>query len=681
MTAKNKSFRQDINGLRAWAVVAVILYHFGITGFSGGFVGVDVFFVISGFLMTGIIGSGLEKYSRVEMAKPFSVIDFYLSRARRIIPALLVLCLAVMISGWFFLSVEEYKTLSADAISALGFFSNINFWHGVDYFETSSHDRLLLHTWSLSVEWQFYLILPLFLLVAWRLRPGRAPLIIMITLALMLSLLLSITLSPIMPVAAFYLLPTRAWEMLSGGLVYFLANPLPLSARVKAVFEVSGFALIIAAVMLFNADSSWPGWRALVPVVGSMLVLVAARQGSLWSGTRPAQWLGDCSYSLYLWHWPLVVGLGYLQRQDNAVAIVVGLALTALLGGLSYRFVETPARTALGAMPKWRGAGVLLVATLVVALPMVLIFLDQGVPGRLPAQIEAVFNESMNVDPRRGECLVDESRHVPECTYGGNKLGAIVIGDSHAAAVIRSVEKALPDRNLYILGWTVIDCPTIAGVKRTYNSNRGCGEFVKQALSKQKKIPGNIPVIIVSRMSRYTSGPNEKNNIDELPPSFYVSSPYRHRNAAFLQEMREGVIRTACEFAATRPVYMVRPIPELKINVPTFMGRGLILGTPREVSVSLAEYREREAFAWETQDMAAKRCGVKILDPLPYLCRDGRCWGDINGLPVYSDDDHLNERGGGLLIPMFRRVFEDLAESYDGHSTHGMPSVGNHSGP
>jgi hypothetical protein len=126
--------------------------------------------------------------------------------------------------------------------------------------------------------------------------------------------------------------------------------------------------------------------------------------------------------------------------------------------------------------------------------------------------------------------------------------------------------------------------------------------------------------------------------------------------------MRDGIITTACEFAKTRPVYMVRPIPELKIDVPKTMGHALMLDQPSEVSISMEEYKQRHAYAWETQDLAAKRCGVKILDPTPYFCRDDRCWGDIKGMPIYFDDNHLSERGGSLLVPMFRQVFKDAAK-------------------
>ena len=669
MTIAGKSFREDINGLRAWAVISVIFYHFGITGFSGGFVGVDVFFVISGFLMVGIIVNALEKPERVKPAK--FILNFYLSRAWRIIPALLVLCLVLVIAGWFFLPPLEYKALGTHAISALGFFSNIEFWREAGYFDSESHDKLLLHTWSLSVEWQFYMILPLVLFAIWKIRSGRIPLIIMVALGLLLSLLLSIVISPIKPTAAFYLLPTRAWEMLAGGLVFLSANSLRFSDRYRKAIEGSGFALIIASIVLFDASSNWPSWRALVPVIGTMLVLAASRQGSLWSGTKIAQWLGSCSYSLYLWHWPFVVALAYLQRQEQAGAVVIGLALTLLFGWLSYRLIETSARASLARMPKLVGASALMATILLVALPSLVIRFQQGIPGRLPAEVEAVFNQVENKNPRMDECFVTDTYPTPECTYGGDKLGVIVIGDSHAGAMIRAVEKALPDKDLNVLDWTMASCPTILNIKQVGHSKYRCDEFVSQALIKHKTLPSDVPMIIINRTSSYVNGPNEPDRSSEVDtPVFYTNALKTSRTPEFFQEMHDGIIETACEFAKTRPVYIVRSTPELKVNVPKTMGRALLRGDHREVSISMEEYRQRNAFVSEAQDVMAERCGVKILDPLPYLCLDGRCKGDVDGMPIYYDDDHLSERGGILLVPMFRQVFQDAAMASETNGKH-----------
>ncbi|MBN3966985.1 acyltransferase [Pseudomonas gregormendelii] len=661
MKLRNNNFRDDINGLRAWAVVAVILYHFGVVGFTGGFVGVDVFFVISGFLMTRIIVKGIEGNSTAGSPKIFSILNFYSSRASRIVPALLVLCCFLILAGYFFLSETEYNSLSIEVLSALGFFSNILFWLSGGYFDSGSHEKPLLHTWSLSVEWQFYLILPVVILTVWKLRPGRSTLMIVMVLGFLSSLLLSIMVTPVMPNAAFYLLPARAWEMLAGGLVFLLAKDSHLSDQKKLWIEGCGFGLIIFSIAIFDAADIWPGWRAILPVFGTILVLIAARQHSIWTGSRAAQWLGNCSYSLYLWHWPFAVALAYLQQPESFGAISACLVLTLLFGWISYRFVETPARTKLTRLPQMRSFAVLLVAISFVAIPSFFINAYDGISGRFTSEVNSIFAEAKNKNPRIGECHVGDTKKVPECTYGGKNLGVIVLGDSHAGSFVRSIEKSIPDKSLHVLDWSLSSCQTVFGLKDKTNEKFRCKEFVDYALRKQQALASRAPIILINRYTVLFEGPNEPGPANLTPsPVKYVSAPYQSYNEELMMEMRSGVINTACEFAKTRAVYMMRPIPELKYNVPKGMARSLLIGDDhRRLSVTIEDYNKRNAFLLETQDMAARQCGIKLLDPLPYLCSEGVCWGDKDGLPLFYDDDHMNERGASLLIPMFREVFRE----------------------
>lgn len=263
-------FRADINGLRAWAVVAVVLYHFGVPGFGGGFVGVDVFFVISGLLMTSIVIDGLE-------GGTFSVRAFYMARARRIVPALIVLCAALLGLGWWLILPTDYQRLALHVVSSIAFVSNIVFWKEAGYFDVNSHDKWLLHTWSLAVEWQFYLVLPVVLLGLWKWRPGRGPAAWALVIGLVISLGLCIAMTQSKPSTAFFLLPTRAWEMLAGGCVYLMASRTMFAARHRLALEFCGFGLVAASIFSFDAHSAWPGWRALLPVLGSVMVLLAAR--------------------------------------------------------------------------------------------------------------------------------------------------------------------------------------------------------------------------------------------------------------------------------------------------------------------------------------------------------------------------------------------------------------------
>lgn len=361
-TKKTKpgTFRNDINGLRAWAVIAVVLYHFDIPGFSGGFVGVDVFFVISGFLMTRIIVSGIESGN-------FSFLQFYLARARRIIPMLLVLCFALLVFGWFWLPEQNYKLLATHVLNTLIFISNKKFWRESGYFDASSHEKWLLHTWSLSVEWQFYIILPIIIFVVWKFISYKAVKFTLFTLGF-LSLCLSIYASQNWPSAAFFLLPSRIWEMLAGGMAWWITRRTPIPDTLARYTEIIGIIFISASIVLFNSSITWPGINALLPVTGAILVLISARQKSIFTSNIVAQRLGTSSYSIYLWHWPIVVALTYLSLLDSFKWVLMALIATVILGELSLKLVENPSRKAFARLSTTSNLIYISLCTLVVSV-------------------------------------------------------------------------------------------------------------------------------------------------------------------------------------------------------------------------------------------------------------------------------------------------------------------------
>lgn len=664
MDIKKGNFRTDINGLRAWAVVSVILYHFGVFGFSGGFVGVDIFFVISGFLMTGIITKGLT--GSLNSDKRFSVLEFYISRAKRILPALIVLCLSVLALGWLVLLPQEYHTLGAYVISVLGFFSNIKFSRESGYFDVSSHENLLLHTWSLSVEWQFYVVLPLVMLGAWKLRPKISSLKALIVIGLFLSLYWSVAMTPHKPLIAFYLIKTRAWELLAGGVVFLWANSISMSPVIRKMFEWLGFMLIILSVIIFDQTSQWPGWRALIPVMGAVLVLVAARQGSWWTGTKLTQWLGDSSYSLYLWHWPIAVMMVFLNLKGHLLGVMFGLILTLLLGWFSYRYIEMPVRINLSEKPMFFTMSLMLSGIFVVGALGALVRWQDGFPDRVSLVTHAIFAEALNKNPRLEQCASQASgtsskdKPVPNCTYGHNGITrAVMIGDSHSSSLVTSFKAAIGNGD--VLQWTANACPLAIGIHSSIEKHK-CENFLVWVLKEAKKLPNDVPVVLVSRFSLYLYGPNE---ID--PPLMNLISLFGFDGADFKSEeyphkMREGVLKMVCELSKDREVYIVRPVPEQGLNVPMSMGRSMMFHVPTRISVSREQYNKRNALALETLDLAAKECGAKILDPVQYLCDEKACWGDADGLPIYFDDDHLNERGSRMLIPMFKTVAEQFSQ-------------------
>ena len=647
-------FRTDINGLRAWAVVAVILYHFGVPGFGGGFVGVDVFFVISGYLMTGIVLRGLERGN-------FSVIDFYMARARRIMPALAVLCATLMALGWFLLLPPDYKQLSTHSGYSLAFLSNIAYFKEAGYFDSASHEKWLLHTWSLSVEWQFYMLLPLVLWAAWRLKAGRAAQAWVLGAGFLASLAASVLVTQSNPSAAFFLLHTRAWEMIGGGLVLLLGQRLALSGASRQWIERVGLVLIAASIALFDKQSMWPGYLALLPVAASMLVVLANNR-STFTGNRAAQWLGDRSYSLYLWHWPVCVALVYAEAERMPLAIGAGMALTLLLGHVSYLMVETRTRVLLS-QHNVRAAAMLAASVLVVMAPALYAWRHAGVPGRFPAAVELAAAEAGNGHPRRANCHASTGAVSPQCHFGGDKTApaALLVGDSHASVLVSALAGAAPNASVTLL--TYSGCPYAPGMKlrdsvlaklpRTYQ----CSAFNDWVRARIAATPVSSPVVIAGRYAGVTMGINESR--DAVPaPAAYFSRQYDELTPALLREFSQNIVSTACEAAAGgRAVYLVRPIPEMGVDVPKVASRRMSLGMNGEVSIARADYDKRNGWVWDAQDEAARRCGVKVVDVTPALCRDGRCYGTRKGRPLYFDDDHLSEYGNSLLAPLFAPVF------------------------
>ena len=645
--------------------MAVILYHFGIPGFDGGFIGVDVFFVISGFLMTGIVTRGLEKGG-------FSFVGFYLARARRILPALIVLCAVLVPAGSFVLLPDEYRTLAAHVLYSLGFVSNIEYWQAAGYFDAASHEKWLLHTWSLSVEWQFYMVLPLLLWAAAKLRPGRAVLAWTSAAALLASLAASVLTTASSPTAAFFLLHTRAWELLAGGMVFFLAGRLAWGAPARRGLEFAGLAAIVASIALFDRESTWPGAFALLPVAGAMAVL-AANRTSAWTGNRIAQWLGDRSYSLYLWHWPIYVALAYLELRDDALALGAGLLLTMVLGHLSYVWVEVPGRRWLGGFRPLPSGAVLAALGAVAAVPALLVWAKQGVPGRFPAAVELTAAEAKNLNPRRNECGRSQGVSSPSCVFGGSDWKVIVAGDSHAAALVSSVAAAAGTPDAGVVQWTYSACVFVPGMipvkTHRFNEKSNCSGFNQWMIERLKTVPSTVPLVIAGRYARVAFGPVEDRHNVEVPEVRFSEVQYERTTPAFLAEFGKRVTDAACELAKTRPVFMVRPIPEMTVNVPRYMSRRMAWGMDAEVSIPMSQYMHRNGWLLAAQDEAAQRCGVKVLDPLPYLCRDGRCYASRDGRALYYDHGHLSEYGNKLLVPMFREVYRAIGTGGTGGAT------------
>jgi peptidoglycan/LPS O-acetylase OafA/YrhL len=649
---KGVNFRSDINGLRAIAVIAVVLFHFKITGFSGGFVGVDIFFVISGYLMTKIIYTKLEDNS-------FQLSQFYLARSRRIIPALACVCLLLLVGLWWVLPPSEMILFARQVATSITFVSNILYWRESGYFDVTSHEKWLLHTWSLSVEWQFYILYPVALLLVKRFLS-----IASVRWILLVAAFGSFALSAMLPLrwadAGFFLLPTRAWEMLAGGLIFLF--PRAFSKAQSIVLEILGFVLIVSSVVFLAPIAQWPGWQAMIPVIGAVMVIYAARNESIVTGNGVLQFIGTISYSLYLWHWPIYVGLYYLGAHESALWIIVGITLSILCAVGSYYVIETPSRSGVKLHQKTRwpasrflaGYGVLC-CTIAVAGFMIIFF--KGVPDRLSPIIVNADSEKSNKNPRQRECNVTVSQNPksPECIFGGNSksISLIVVGDSHANAMIAAVAEAVAKDDSGVLYLGADGCSYVHELSTRFFP--ACAKYNAGITSLITNDYPDIPVLVINRTTAALIGPNE----DSKPAISYIGG-IPSTEEKFSDLFKQSYIKTICDLAMHRTVYVLDPVPEMGINVPQALIRNkLFYQLETDIGISLQEYQRRHASVRSINREFAQSCGAKILDPAPYLCDDNMCWGSVGGRSLYYDDDHLSEYGNRRLVPLFSQIVID----------------------
>ena len=648
-------FRSDINGLRAWAVIAVVIYHLPMIDLSGGFVGVDIFFVISGFLMTSIVLGGIEKGS-------FSILKFYMSRIRRILPALIFVVMVLLIFGWYYLSTVDYQSLSNEVIPTLQFFSNIYYWDHAGYFDSSKHGKWLLHTWSLSVEAQFYLLYPIFIILIKSLFKETGTLWIILFLSFLASLLLNLVVVHIYPIPTFFLLPTRAWELLAGGLVYLtpIIWPQIIALRKHKTILPLGWLLLISSILFISDDLLWPGYWAIAPVLGTAIVLFAQNQGSILTNNRVCQWIGERSYSLYLWHWPAIILLYFMSLESNIYAVLLALVFSVIMSHLSFHLIETSTNKLLSSRTlKFEAATIFPIIILVMGSAFYIsnTFFSQ----RIDSAIENIAFQATNVNKQECEVIPSFNSEQPGCIYGNkNKIGAILIGDSHSSAVVTALAQVAKEIDLGVLHHYRNGCATLMDVKftdwmRVFPSD-SCAKFIEWVNVEIEKYPANVPLVIVSRFDVLHA--TEK---DYDKPRFYFSTQYEdNTDPLYIKEVEQAFVKTACEFGAKRPLYVVQPIPIQRVEVAKEVSRDLLFYNKRQKSYvrTIVDYKHKNKVQLDSLNIAQQQCDMAVLDPTPYLCKDGICPGMIDGMPIFSDDDHLNENGNKLLTPLFEKIFE-----------------------
>ena len=635
------AFRGDIEGLRGIAVLLVVLYHAGVPGFSGGYVGVDVFFALSGYLITGILASEVERTGRVDLAR------FYARRARRLLPASAVLLLTVTAFAYVFYSPVEQEGIARTALATAAYVSNLHFASGAtDYLGAAAETNPLLHTWSLAVEEQFYLGWPLLVVVGlvglpW-IRRGRLALshrrlawamagVSVVTFALTVYLM-GTTLTP----WAFFASPARAWEFALGGLgavlprVRLTRERGPGGATGAHVLGWLGLAGVIAAGSVYTARTPFPGWTALVPVAGTVLALRAGVGQPTTALSRVLDWrplreLGRLSYSWYLWHWPVLVfaeGLyGGGVGGHLSLPVRVGLLLfSLLLAEVSYRFVEDPVRHQrwLAARP-WRGVA-LLGAVTAVSVALSLGWgsaVDHAL--RQPGQAEVAGARRDNPDLYARGCHDAFEQTVPTACVDSLGAGPTIalFGDSHAAHWAPALQSIASDRGWRLLYLTKSSCAPIdapqwsEALGRAYDE---CAAWRRSALALLRDVEPDVTVV---------SG-------------YHVQ----------IQEIAEPALGPATSAlfgglaSASRGVLVLRDIPLSETDGPQCLSRSLWRGRP--VSACSFDYRSSEGEAvYEVQKAAAAALpNTAAVDLNDRICPDGRCEAMRNDSTVVWRDRH-----------------------------------------
>ncbi|EAQ28148.1 putative membrane-located cell surface saccharide saccharideacetylase protein [Erythrobacter sp. NAP1] len=606
-------YRPDIDGLRALAVLPVLLYHAGLPGFSGGYIGVDIFFVISGFLITGIIVREID-------ADTFSILDFYERRARRILPALLAMIAFVLIgASWLFLP-SDLESVGPSALAAVLFMANVWLFTETGYFQADAEVTPLLHTWSLGVEEQFYIAVPIGLLLIARFMPKRR--VALLVLATLASFVWAVAKQADSDGFAFYMLPTRAWELLAGSLLALGIVPQVKRQWVAEALCAGALALIAFAVVTYDKATVFPGITALAPVLAAVALIHCApgtSAGRLLSLKEPVA-IGLISYSLYLWHWPLIVFWRYILSDKLTLVDSLGLiAVSLAIAWASWRFIEQPfrskARFPTPRIWRWSLGGMGLAA----AAALILMF-QGGWESRFEPGTLRYAKASEDHSPLRSECIADRvGDHSPACTLGSGSDAptAMLWGDSHGVEIAYVLGEQASARGEALVQRTRGSCPPAIGYDPARDPR--CIAFNQNVLEEIAATP--------SLQTVYLAG-------------YWEQGPYR---SAGVDKLIDKTI-TAIQ-ALGREVVLVGPVPTQPVAVP----RLLALHGEEADTTSAARFLRRIGYFTQRYPEWRAR-GVTIIDTRDIFIKGERTVILAGGRPLYYDDNHLSLAGARRLL-------------------------------
>jgi peptidoglycan/LPS O-acetylase OafA/YrhL len=585
-------YRPDIDGLRTVAVLPVVLFHAGLPGIDGGFIGVDVFFVISGFLITSII-------HREAVENRFSFSGFYERRLRRIMPALLAVIAFVVAGSILLLLPSDLSNLPSQVVGSVFFAANIVLWREAGYFAPAAEELPLLHIWSLGVEEQFYIFAPVVLLLVLRVAPRLLkPVLVLVTL---MSFGLSMLYSEAKPDFAFYLLPTRAWELGAGALIAIGVLSRPSNRLMCESLTSFGLCLILVGVVLIDSSMPFPGWVAAVPVVGATLVILCGqgtRTGTL-LGWAPIRGIGLISYSLYLWHWPLIVFADYRGWLDGTASRVGIVMLSFVAAWLSWRLIEMPFRdrTRFGRKHILSGSAVGMALMTVVAIG---IDRTEGWQGRWSDENLTFAAASDDISPERARChrLSGIGPIEKTCILGEGTPATAVWSDSHGVELSYAIGELIPVRQI-----SYSSCDAAMQMDRPRSP--ACQEHNNHVLEYLTDPASGIKTVILAAFFE----------------SMLEKPGFRAGFAETVDRLTEAGLR----------VIVVAQLPRPGYAVPTHLARG------RERTFPFAMF---EANHTAMMDYLGTLRSAKVFDPAPLICSGADCNLVVDGHPILFDHHH-----------------------------------------
>lgn len=662
---ESQKYLKSVEGLRSIAVFGVILFHLEFHFIAGGFVGVDVFFVISGFLISRNI---LNSFSN-----KFSFLEFYKRRIFRLVPASLVTIIASLIIASLLFSPAHLLQLAKSAISATLFFSNIHFHELTGYFDTEALKKPLLHFWSLSVEEQFYFMWPLMLYAFLKTFGNNSRSVLAVLAVFSASFLFSQFTVKDDQATAFFLVHLRAWEFLVGALLALKEDEVSKAFKQSNVLSFVGFLLVSWAFFTFSSDTIFPGANALFPCVGALMLLVSnqSKLSEMVLGNKVSVYLGKISYSLYLVHWPVWVFFSYWKFSEvSLVEKILLLVVIFMLAFMLFECVESRYRiTADKKVPKsmWSLAAPFLFLTIC----SIYIISSKGVPGRVAFNAEA---ENHEVECEKIEVDTGNT-FFRRCVYGDIKSNknVLLIGDSHAGHLGSGINYLGKKHNFRVEQWTFAGCPPIWGTYKVYgvgkSNNKRKQENCKKIVSEWELYVKNSDFDLVVLSSRWMWLYESMDYGDSRIPRRDFLESKRISNPVLLiensrQVFYEGLLATIRGITATptTKVVVFSQVPLLAKNiqdcdvVPKILFSDAQIKSRCDPGVSFEAMMNRLKYSDFTINSLNNSRVLSIL-PSEYLCDKSVCKTTHNGLSIYLDDNHLNTYGSLFLAKLIENEF------------------------